>query len=638
MKVFRVIDVFLILILPLFGSTVLAQQVTGQDIDKILERADKLLDEAKTGYEEAHTKGSVLTFIDAGFKLEEARIKYLVLQEIGSADKQKIAADRLRAVNQLNKLIHDGKVAVGGTPAEPASAKPADPAPAGNPPPGPPGPPVKAAADVSKRAPVPDVVKQRKAEKLAKDLFKDQYAQKAPADRKALARLLLEQAAKSQEDPVAVWVLCREAQDMAVQSCDVGTALEAIEAAARVFDVDAMSMKYTALTAAAKTAKAPEEFALLSEALQQLIDELVRADQFDSADKAAASALQCARGSKDSDLLGRVTVRAKEVAEAKTLYQSMKSVMETQAKNPDDPGANLEIGRFLCFVKGSWDLGLRFMVKGSDPALKALAGKELAFPLPAADRAALADGWYDLAEKEKSPLRRSQLLGHAKAVYESALPDAVALVRAKIEKRLKELETSGARTGAATAPIDLLKRVDFAKDSIKGTWQRGGKGLVSPLDACARIHLPYAPPDEYDLLVTVARKDKTDSTDAGGFYIGLVRQDKHFGVEIDSGCRRSMIHLMGGQQESAPGAYVRGSWLGDGRSHRIVYRLRKNRVEVRIDDKSVLDWSADFSKVWVAPEWSPRDPRLLLVGSCLAAFEIKQMTLVPISGTGKPAR
>src|SRR5213078_825 len=98
--------------IPTCHTAILAQQVTGQDIDKILERADKLLEEAKAAYEDASAKSSVQTFIDAGFKLEEARIKYLVLQEIGSADKQKLAADRLRAVNQLSKLIHDGKVAV----------------------------------------------------------------------------------------------------------------------------------------------------------------------------------------------------------------------------------------------------------------------------------------------------------------------------------------------------------------------------------------------------------------------------------------------------------------------------------------------------------------------------------------------
>src|SRR5436190_15803074 len=275
---------------PTGSRPVFAQQVTGQDVEKILERADKLLEEAKAGYEDASSKAAVAGFVDAGFKLEEARIKYLVLQEIGSPDKQKLAADRLRAVNQLSKLIHDGKVAVGGTPAEPAPPKPPEAVPEKNSTANPTALPEKVPVDVSKRAPVPDAAKQREVEKSIRDLFKEQYAKKAPADRKALAKVLLNQAARSQEDPAAVWVLCREAQDVAVQSSDLSTAIDAIELTARVLDVDALSLKNAAFSAAGKTAKTPEEFAALSESLQRFVEELVRADLFDLADKAATAA------------------------------------------------------------------------------------------------------------------------------------------------------------------------------------------------------------------------------------------------------------------------------------------------------------------------------------------------------------
>jgi len=193
--------------LACLGDPALSQQVTGQDIDKILERADKLLAEAKAAYEDARTKHSVEAFVDAGFKLEEARIKYLVLQEIGSADKQKIAGDQLRAINQLSKLIHDGKVAITGSAAEsPSTKSPDTPAP-NEPAANPEVPSGKPAVDVSKRSQVPDAAKQRETERQIKDLFKEQYAKKSPGDRKVLIRMLLEQAAKSQDDPGALWVL-----------------------------------------------------------------------------------------------------------------------------------------------------------------------------------------------------------------------------------------------------------------------------------------------------------------------------------------------------------------------------------------------------------------------------------------------
>jgi hypothetical protein len=384
----------------------LAQQVTSQDIDKILERADTLLDESKAAYESARSKNSVEAFVDAGFKLEEARIKYLVLQEIGSADKQKIAADRLRAVNQLAKLIHDGKVAITGSPVESPAAKaaeanPPEPLPAAkDPPPNPAPSPARPAVDVTKRAPVPEAAKQREAEKLIKDLFKDKYAKKSPADRKALARHLLDQAAKSQDDLAATWVLCREAQDAAVQSGDVRTLISAIEMAASVFDVDAMSMRTAALTAAGRMAKTPDEFSELIQPALRLVDELVASDQYDSADKVAGSAVQYARKTNDLALVTRVMNRAKEVGDAKTSFQAMKSVLETLAKNPEDPRANLAMGKFLCYFKGNWDFGLRFLAKGADEALKAIAERDLASPKDPEAQAAIAEDWWSLGEKQ----------------------------------------------------------------------------------------------------------------------------------------------------------------------------------------------------------------------------------------------
>jgi len=61
------------------------------------------------------------------------------------------------------------------------------------------------------------------------------------------------------------------------------------------------------------------------------------------------------------------------------------------------------MGQFLCFVKASWDLGLRFLIKGSDAGLKALAEKELSIAANPAEQTAVADGWYELADKEKQP-------------------------------------------------------------------------------------------------------------------------------------------------------------------------------------------------------------------------------------------
>ncbi|HLY74005.1 MAG TPA: hypothetical protein VKU80_07785, partial [Planctomycetota bacterium] len=563
-----------------------AQQGTAQD-EIILERGDKLLEEAKTAYEDARTKSSVAAFVDAGFKLEEARIKFIVVQEIGSPEKQKIATDRLRAVNQLSKLIHDGKVAISGAPGEASAPKPAEPIPepaAKDPSPNPAPPPANPPVDVTKRAPVPEAAKQKEAEKLIKDLFKDQYAKKAPVDRKALGRLLLTQAAKSRDDLPALWVLYREAQDIAVQGGDVKAAVEALEATAQVFDIDALPLKAGLLTAASKTAKAPEEFAALVEALQLLIDELIRADQYDAADKAAASALQFSRKANDAALAARAASRTKEIAEAKTLFQGMKSSLETQAKTPDDPGANLEIGQFLCFVKGSWDLGLRFIVKGSDPALKTLAQKELAIASQPGDRIAVADGWYDLGGKEKSVLRKSQVLAHAKAIYQDALTEATSLARAKIEKRLELLQNIGPTPTNERASVDLLRLIDPAKDAIIGEWTIDHGALVSPSLPWARVQIPYSPPEEYEIAVTIERR-QGDNALGIGCYHGTT-----FAMLIDGypglGGKSCLDTLDGITLDQNP-LSVNGLFLKNNATIVVVVTVKKTGITVKVDSKVI---------------------------------------------------
>jgi hypothetical protein len=602
----------------------------GQD-DTILERGEKLLEEAKALYEAAHGKSEVATFVEAGFKLEEARIKFIVLQEIGSPDKQKIATDRLRAVNQLGKLIHDGKVAISGTPVTPPDVKPDNPAPSAPAEPAKPEP-VLPAVDVTKRFPAPDAAKQKDTEKTVRELFKDQYAKKSPADRRALSHALLNNASRSQEDPVAYWVLCREAHDAAVQTCDVRTAFEAVDTMARLFDVDSLALKNLALAAATKSARTPEDSGELATALLRLVDDLIAADQYDAADKDCIAAVQHARKANDTGLTLKTTMRAKEVAEAKTLYQGMKNVLETIAKTPDDPGANLETGKFLCFAKGAWDLGLRFLVKGSDATLKGLAEKELGAPIAPADRLVLADGWYELADKEKSPLRKSRMLAHCRVLYESALPDAPPLARIKIQKRLDELDAALGTPGT----VNLLSLIDPSRHQTGGEFRKSGEGLITPAGApFARVEVAYQPPAEYDLALVVVRKSGTNS-----FIVGLIADGTRFAVMFDAGPGGDASYL--DQVDSRDGVGQQtgtsGKFLEIGKPATILVSVRKSLLTATVNGKKLIQWKGDYKRVGFDKAWMTPQPNAMILGSWGTEFVISKALLTPVSGPGKRLR
>ena len=78
-----------------------------------------------------------------------------------------------------------------------------------------------------------------------------------------------------------------------------------------------------------------------------------------------------------------------------------------------------------------------------DGPLKALANQEL-FADPA-DAVKVADGWWDLSDKEPDLAR--QLRWHAAEGYRSMLPKLTGLTKAKVQERLAE---------AGPPPVNVL--------------------------------------------------------------------------------------------------------------------------------------------------------------------------------------
>jgi hypothetical protein len=615
------------------------QQLSPQDSDALLDRADKILEEAKAAYEDARTKTSAQGFVDAGFKLEEARIKYLVLQEIGTPDKQKVAVDRMRTVNQLNKLIHDGKVAITGMAVEAPKEAPADPgtpkpeAPVKEPPrenPASPAPPaIKMAPASIARLPVPEGAKLRDTEKAVKDLFKELYSKKAPADRVALAKTLLEQARKTPDDPMAVWVMLREAQETASQAADVRISVSAADEAARLFDVDGLALKNAVLSTAAKAAKTPEECVSTAEALLKLVDEYVAVDLYDAADRSASSALLQARKSGDAALASRASTRSKEVGEAKTRFQSLKRVLETLARTPDDSGANSDMGQFMAFVKGNWDMGLRFLAKGSDATLKTLAAKELTYPAQASEQAAIADGWYELSEKEKSPLRKGQLLSHALMIYDGALASSTGLVRTRIENRLADIDD------ARYPGVNLIKFIDPKVDAQAGIWTIENRSLIAPGDHgyWTRLQIPYVAPAEYDLTYVVS----TATEPYFWIFIGLPLGDGRQVMAVIGGDEGHNAGLEMIDMKEHNNNATKYALPGGMKAATIVCAVRKAGLTITLNGKKIIEWK-EYQRCSIFPTWQVPNKNAFFVGMTRGTFAIRHIVMSPVSGQGKPLR
>jgi len=288
-----------------------------------------------------------------------------------------------------------------------------------------------------KRIPAPDPAAQKDAEAAIRDLFKEDYAKKAPADKATFARKLLKQAAESKDDPVSRFVLLRESRDLALQGSDLTTALDAVALLSKDYAVDASAMRATVIGSAEKAAKTPDELKAITQAWLKAADEAVSSEDFAGAEKAATSAGQVARKAKDVPLVGRCDAKVKEVADLKKKHERVVKARETLAANPEDPAANAAVGHFLLTAKGDVQGALPLLAKGSDAALKSLAEKDRAGATSPAEQAALGDSWWTLGDKE-SGVGREAVRQRAAHWYGQAVSQLSGLTKAKVERRIAE--------------------------------------------------------------------------------------------------------------------------------------------------------------------------------------------------------
>jgi hypothetical protein len=298
----------------------------------------------------------------------------------------------------------------------------------------------------AKRAPVPDAAAQKESEKTLKAAFKDDYAKRAPADLQALARKLLENGRKAEGGSPDRYVLLREARDLASQNGDLDTAFAAITALAQAFEIDGVAMKTALLAKSGNPSRQPDLAWTLSKAYLSTLQDAVAAGQYDVAAGLVSKAEAAARGTYDVTVASRIQALGRDLPLLQREHSIVKSHRKTLEEKPDDPAANLAVGRFLCLVADEWEKGLPLLAKGSDAALKALAEKELAKPADAAAQAALGDGWWDQAEKEKNADLKKRLQARVRTWYELAAPGVDDVTKITVQGRLRRLPPA-TRTG-----------------------------------------------------------------------------------------------------------------------------------------------------------------------------------------------
>ena len=479
-----------------------------------------------------------------------------------------------------------------------------------------------------KRLTVPDAAAQKEAEKLIRGIFKDEYSKKAPADRISLAKKLLQQGLETTDSPAAGYVILREAADLAALSGETSVALQAISELSRLYRINSVEMKAAALATAGKSMRLIDEFGELAKAYLTLVEEALAAEDYDAAERAAATGGGFARKGKNVTLFSKLEARGKEAGDRRSRAAKVSRAMDAITKNPDDGEARLVIGQYLALVKGDWEEGLTHLARCSDPGFKTAAEKDLTQPSEAADQVAVGDGWWELGEKS-SGSAQGRLRSRAGVWYLKARDPSSGLTRAKIDKRL---EAAGMLPPVRPS-VDLLKLIDPDRDAIHGHWQKQDGKLISPRVQMARIQIPYMPPEEYDLHVVVESEELK-----GSLNLGLVAGGSRVLAVID-GWTPNTQSMLGSIDDLAEGeAHHKGPTLSAGRTNTVVCSVRKTRLSVKVNGKVILDWQADYSRCHLEPYWATPNPNALVLAEFNEIFIISKVSLVPVTGEGKILR
>jgi hypothetical protein len=465
----------------------------------------------------------------------------------------------------------------------------------------------------------------KKAEQQIKDLFAADYAKKTRDDKASLARKFIEHAAKSQNDAAARWILLSEARDLAVDASDLQLAFEAIDAQGS-YDVDLKPIRAKAVAGVKKGIRAPEDALRMASFTLRLASSSYSSGSFEDAGNWAKEAEHAARAAKDPGLLGMASARLKEASEAKKEEDKAKQAEAVLKLNAKDADANQTVGWFHCAFRGDWAKGVPFLANGSNDTIRSAAEKDAAAPATVGGSIEVADAWMSIGLKERESLARERVLGHAQRWFESALEKAEGLDRARILKKLDDLDAALGPSGG----VNLLKQIDPAKDALNGTWKLTGRAVESSPPQ-GQLQIPYTVPDEYILSLAVEKA----SAAALDIKIVLPIGGQQIGVRVSEG--ESYLFLIDGKQGDLVGAGFKGNPFNAQGSNRIVYGAYRKRLTVEVNGMRIIDWPADYRRVSLPSEWrSSGSPTVHLHNG--VAVRIKQVFLQAVTGQGKNLR
>ncbi|HZL34838.1 MAG TPA: SUMF1/EgtB/PvdO family nonheme iron enzyme [Tepidisphaeraceae bacterium] len=315
-----------------------------------------------------------------------------------------------------------------------------------------------------RRQRIPEKSKLTGSRKLLKEVFADKLKDRSVAARKALAQSLLDEADKSGASPADQFALITGAIEAAKQAGDLRLVLTACERLSANFRVDELKLKTDAAIHMTLRAVAPADSLDNVRAGLELVDSLAGEEDFTDAFRILGLIRPLA--GTDPELRPLVNRQTQSLEATHLAYEKIQRTLAKLKTSPDDPAANLAVGRFYCLRLGRWDRGLVYLARSRDKPLRNLAGQELSAPSDPVSALKLAGDWWDLAEAKGTPTSDAKAIKiHAATWYRAGRRAVTGLAAKVVELRLQQAASIAA--GEALVPGALGPRVITNSIGIK---------------------------------------------------------------------------------------------------------------------------------------------------------------------------
>ena len=314
----------------------------------------------------------------------------------------------------------------------------------------------------SAKVPVPEEAKIIKARSELKATYGDfNQKGKKPAEKLKLAAEFVT-VSTSEKDPALRHALLDAARRLALEGQDVHEAVSIAAQLEGLFEVDPLALRLETLKLAGGITLPVDAWESAAELAAELANAAQVQGRLELADAASQLAVEHAAHSKSTDFKKSIKQLRDKVAAQLKLWEVVKTSEKTLETKPEDPAANLAVGKWQCLHLGDWEKGITHLAKSGDAKLATAANAENDAKLVPA-----ADAWSAAAEA-LTGAGKLAAQRHALDLYQDASDKLTGLDQLKAAKRVAEL-TDLLASSESLSPVTggMFPRSKVASDALR---------------------------------------------------------------------------------------------------------------------------------------------------------------------------